>query len=641
MSKQAESFEATFTLKVDFSGAYRSAHTSEQSRLKPGSSFSFDGIDHVVTYEEIKSKLKNWLEKDLLDECQDRLGIPVDINIQEEKEGSIILVFTAVVTAIGAFNDIYDFIKNITEIAKVLTQRSLNTAYGNNTLTASVIYNFPKRKFSTNKEGIRIVKVAAFCFAIISFIATAEGLFEYVFAYRFQAYLISFGIQSMLFVFNLQLPTYFARIGSHIPDAQKKKRKNGITFKWTSMQKLIAVFYAVVLFSSSWFSYVFIVNVAYTDTQYIDANIILDSKYRRYLDETDRFVEEDIKLMQLTISYQLSVVQGLIPSAAGATKTKSDVDAEVGRATAARDAATRTRETAKTDYDACVATESGAFETRYWRPNEYATAQANTKSAKSKLDQAVVDELATETALTNALKEQTDWKPSVGSTVHGFLVEILKIDPNPAELNTHMANLNNMVIKMDETAVDPDRFVNIVTSTQELSIAINKYTALREAQKNSSGESIEGLKKALLTDKVTVPVPNSKTFDADKLAWESYWKLKFGTLEQIIKSIPSYSDTNVDIEVVDKKVLEGFNGQKIADDISDLTRSNLANVNKLERAFNLLGSKYPFLAWFSLLLAVYFDLASLLAGLFIYFTTKKANKGGAGVARPANGGNQT
>lgn len=34
-----------------------------------------------------------------------------------------------------------------------------------------------KKNFNATKEGIRIVKVAAFCFAIVSFIATAEGLF--------------------------------------------------------------------------------------------------------------------------------------------------------------------------------------------------------------------------------------------------------------------------------------------------------------------------------------------------------------------------------------------------------------------------------------------------------------------------------
>lgn len=97
----------------------------------------------------------------------------------------------------------------------------------NNTPVSENVIKEPVRKkhINTNKEGIRIVKVAAFCFAIISFIATSEGLASYVFEYRWQAYMISFGIQSILFVFNLKLPYYFEKIGSLVPNDKKKREK--------------------------------------------------------------------------------------------------------------------------------------------------------------------------------------------------------------------------------------------------------------------------------------------------------------------------------------------------------------------------------------------------------------------------------
>lgn len=83
-----------------------------------------------------------------------------------------------------------------------------------------------KKNFNATKEGIRIVKVAAFCFAIVSFIATAEGLREYVFTdSSWQAILISFGIQSILFVLNLKLPEYFDRIGEISSKGNRKHRK--------------------------------------------------------------------------------------------------------------------------------------------------------------------------------------------------------------------------------------------------------------------------------------------------------------------------------------------------------------------------------------------------------------------------------
>lgn len=70
-------------------------------------------------------------------------------------------------------------------------------------------------------------------------------------------------------------------------------------------------------------------------------------------------------------------------------------------------------------------------------------------------------------------------------------------------------------------------------------------------------------------------------------------------------------------------MLKEFDIQKIARKIDRITRSNLSNINALERAVGLLFSDFPFLAWFSLLFALFLDFASLLAGLFIYSTTSQ------------------
>lgn len=58
---------------------------------------------------------------------------------------------------------------------------------------------------------IRIVKIASFAVAMISWYATAEGLNLYVFSRAWQAALVSFGIQATLFVLNLRLPYYFRK----------------------------------------------------------------------------------------------------------------------------------------------------------------------------------------------------------------------------------------------------------------------------------------------------------------------------------------------------------------------------------------------------------------------------------------------
>jgi len=630
MNEKMDSFEVMFTLTVDFSSEYRQAHITEDGKLKPGSTYRISESRADVTYDEIRFKIESWIKNELPEKWENIYKVPLYISINEKKQGSIILVFTAALSAISVFNDIYDFIKNLKEISQNVIQNNLNKTWGKDTFSASVKSNYPKKKFNSNKEGVRIVKVAAFCFAFISFIATAEGLSEYVFAYKWQTYMISFGIQSILFVFNLKLPIYFNRIGSHIPDDKKKKRKNMISYKWTSMQKLVAVFYVVVLISSSWFSYVFIVNVAYKDMQYIDANIILDSKYRRYLDETDRFVEEDIKLMQLVISNQLSVVQKLIPDD-GITKTSTieELNTDVIDAEEKHFNADAAVTTAQNKFDAAKKVFEEPNDVR-WRNNASHQAEKDAyNQANTELEQARQELSAAQTALTTAKNAFANYKPSLGTTVHGFLVEILKPEPNPTELNNHMVSLYDMVIKMDESAVDTANFAKIVKCTQELRISVNKYTSLTDAKENSANGSLKTLKDAILNDTIKVPVPKSENFDSEKTTWELYWIGKYNTLEKIVNAIPNYSENDYiaagSCEIINKKNLETFDSQDIADDITDLTRSNLVNINKLERAGRLLISKYPFLAYFSLLLAFYFDLASLLAGLFIYYTTKKTS----------------
>ena len=83
-----------------------------------------------------------------------------------------------------------------------------------------------KRKGS-NITGIVLIRIAAFAFAIVSWKATADGLSKYVFESDWQSGLVSFAIQTILFVFNLKLPFYFAKIGELAPDREKKKYRFG------------------------------------------------------------------------------------------------------------------------------------------------------------------------------------------------------------------------------------------------------------------------------------------------------------------------------------------------------------------------------------------------------------------------------
>ena len=73
--------------------------------------------------------------------------------------------------------------------------------------------------------------------------------------------------------------------------------------------------------------------------------------------------------------------------------------------------------------------------------------------------------------------------------------------------------------------------------------------------------------------------------------------------------------------------IHAFDSEEEKMDILDeLQRNKVSDINIIEKVCSLLFGKYRFIAWFSLALAVFFDLSSLLAGLFIYGISKRTVK---------------
>lgn len=79
--------------------------------------------------------------------------------------------------------------------------------------------------FHEPNQIVRIIKIVSFMLAMVSWIATAQGLQQYIFTEsEFQAYAVSFGIQGLLFVVNLNIMDYL--IGKKEEKA-KQQNANG------------------------------------------------------------------------------------------------------------------------------------------------------------------------------------------------------------------------------------------------------------------------------------------------------------------------------------------------------------------------------------------------------------------------------
>ena len=489
-----------------------------------------------------------------------------------------------------------------------------------------------KRKININKEGIRIVKVAAFCFAIISFIATAQGLSTYVFDYAWQAYLVSFGIQSILFVFNLKLPFYFKKIGDLVGDDNKKKRKNN-SYKWTIMQKIIAFFYVVVIISSSWFSYVFIVNSVYADTQYIDSNVVLDSAYRETLDKTDKFVKEDIKVTQLIITKKLSELQNRININNEDILSEEIINSKISEANTKRAKMVNAVEAAQRNFDATKKTYEEPLDVR-WRSSED---RKKEKEAYEKASKKLNDDQDALAEAESELEEANNLKMSSDSVVKKLLQEVVKLGSDDEKsdalenLTLYKDQLASYVIESGDTDLNSSEYTEIVTQMEELNICIDNYLALRNVEKSKGDYNDLGdLKDIIKATPIEIPFLDSGNLKKQVETWAENWKKHYVYLERVIKSVPDYNYVEEEYkkqnkEIIDFNLLESYDKQKLSDKIDENVRKHLASINPLERARDLLVSKYPFLAWFSLLLACFLDVASLLAGIFIYYVSMKPN----------------
>ena len=461
-------------------------------------------------------------------------------------------------------------------------------------------------------------------FSIVSWIATAEGLHEYVFTnYYWQAMLISFGIQSILFVFNLKLPEYFRLIGLH------SKNPNSNLIKRFFFRILLAIFYILFLFSSSCFSFVYIANRVYENTQYIDANVTLDNTYRTYLDNTDKYIQQLSYDMLISISEQTAELQNMVPNNDETSfKSESELQETVAIAQMEYDNAESMVTIAQNFFDAAKMTYETPMTVR-WRSQEdldkeaasYWTANTNLQTALEEKNTAWLN-------LEQAKQELNEYEEPLNTTVLDLLTDVLSPNPSASTLKADMDKFYSMILEIDENSLAAGEFADIVIKTQDLNNVITNYSILQGIQ-TAEDDNIKSLKIALIDDQIIVPDPKAEDFDEQKKEWEGAWRKRFSILEKNIKNIlvvPAAEGKEMN-SAYNNQLYKTFDAQQISEEIDKISRSNLANINALERAFNLLSSDFPFLAWFALGLALFIDLASLGAGLFVYLVSApKLNK---------------
>ena len=129
------------------------------------------------------------------------------------------------------------------------------------------------RNESQNSGVIILLRICTVLLAVTSFWATARGMSEYTFPEGWQAYTASLGIQGLLLGLNFSLP-FFLKICKNI------------------IQKTILFLLTlVVLFCSSWFSYLYIAGQAYGASWQTYSRLLSQESYRKELFAADTYIE--------------------------------------------------------------------------------------------------------------------------------------------------------------------------------------------------------------------------------------------------------------------------------------------------------------------------------------------------------------
>ena len=342
-----------------------------------------------------------------------------------------------------------------------------------------------KIRFSSDREGVKIVKVAAFCLAIVSWFATADGLYSYVFTENYtEALLISFGIQSILFVFNLKLPAYFSMIGDKAPDNEKthrnymfgkRKGEDKNTYRWVFRQKIIALLYVILIFASSWFSFVYISDFAYSKTRYIDANVELENTYRNSLSKVDKYINELTKCDLLIMEKRIAVLQQNIKEE-DSKISRNDLITQLDNAQADYDE----KDTTVKQKEEELAASKAVLNSNEWRTVKRREDQKEkVKSLSEDLAKARRERNKAKQTLEQAQRDLDNYKPPVNDIIHDFLVEITTPNPNSTKLSKLLSDITDRAIQYDTTE---SNYVDVVVSLQEFKIITNDYLLLRQLQ---------------------------------------------------------------------------------------------------------------------------------------------------------------
>ncbi|MCM1262980.1 MAG: hypothetical protein NC313_09695 [Butyrivibrio sp.] len=504
-------------------------------------------------------------------------------------------------------------------------------------------------KLNTSMVGmVNLLRLCTVMLAVVSFWSTAQGMVNYVFSEKWQAYAASLAIQGILLGLNFYYLTFKHFMKSFL-------QKAGL-FALT----------IVVLFCSSWFSFIFIVEHVYGQSWEIESQLLIQSTYRRELYAASDYADEYATLLESELEQQIMNLYSQAKELEDSEFTITDtIDWEEEKSNyTLDDFAARSEMT--TIINAVESALNNGFSPneqeraieiiiemrnsieyscdnlsdRVTSTNDNLTiANENYQAAQRSLNMATAETdrtsliTAVETAqeylesqqnLLQQLQGQlTDYQDALGriqfyeislglrsegtanlisASLRNIQLELFKEQPDLLTLETQATSIFQLLQSTINTADGEDRYQELLTQMNDFIDNLQNYNTIVTSSQNF---------EALINE-----LRNNSEALIDNDEWKGKWSLQLNELKSQIATLPIYTGLE------NEKLLSYYRASS-SDILDEMIRLYIADHNAVQQGIIYLFSPYRELALFSLVLALFLDIAAFITGMFVEVIEQK------------------
>lgn len=488
----------------------------------------------------------------------------------------------------------------------------------------------------TNSAVRRLLASSALSTAIISWVATAQGLRIYVFSYYWQAAIISAAIQGTLFAFSVKA----------IPLMKKLRIKGKIA---------MGILWICILLSSSIFSYVYISKTVYSNKLLRDdSNRIMVAQYI----EIYSFLNDVIELNKEKLETEMAGYITLLSKGDGNIEISQDDKNNINEI--------KNSINGKVAGDIIILLDK--IKSGSYSENDVKTLKSlllNEKNKQNKQIEGIQKQIESKESDIKGDEESLKTFKNINSSRYHDLVKQLESNREDRnKLQVSLKNLRSLIARLDECQIKIEYIENgLERKLYNETLELRKYLNQDKLNTNSLIEVVEKIYNDLFTynisssdprllrykdfknyvnqyallvekkeiisndrEKVYAIISENESTDEEDNGKENEkidygWEEISSNLQNILKDIPqAYFDefilksTNENQEYLSKN--------EIIELIMNTDRLYLSDLNDFERAWTLLRSDihtYKTLLWFSVIFAFGMDLFSFGTGVLLYF----------------------